>query len=377
MKEPIRVLQVVTKMDRAGLETMLMNYYRHIDRSKIQFDFLTHRSERGAYDDEIESLGGKIYRTLPISPQYVFRYLKDLEQFFRDRPIYKIVHSHIDALSVYPLFAAKKAGTPIRISHSHTNNFDNDMKLPFRIISKSLIPWVATDFWGCSRSAIEFMFGKKIISSKKFIVLPNAIDSEKFKYNPNKRKDIRIKLRVDGKFVVGHIGRFAYPKNHEFLIDIFKEIHTTNPNSVLILVGEGEEKERILQKVKQLGLQNDVLFLGVRSDIPDLMQAMDVFLFPSRFEGLGVVLIEAQAAGLPCIASKDVIPEEVNVTGLVKFVSYDAHISKWREEILKSMNVEREDMSYHLKESGYDVVSKSHEMTNMYFKLLGEDSKAW
>ena len=366
MKSPIRVLQIVTKMDRAGLETMLMNYYRHIDRNKVQFDFLTHRKERGAYDDEIESLGGKIYRTYPISPKYMIQYQRKLQKFFHEHPEYRIVHSHIDALSIYPLLAAMKAGVPVRIAHSHTTNFDMNFQLPFRLFSKKLIPLVATNFWGCGKKAIEFMFGDRIGESE---IVPNAIDIKKYLYNSNTRVSIRKMLRIEDKFVIGHVGRFSYPKNHEFLIDIFAEVHRMNSNSVLMLVGDGEEKEKIIEKVNHLGLQNYVLFMGVRSDIPDLMQAMDVFLLPSRFEGIPVVLIEAQAAALPCLASKDVIPEEVNVTGLIRFLSLDAPVNKWAVEILKSTSIRTNNVIYSLQEGGYDIITEAHELGNRYLTL--------
>ncbi len=210
------------------------------------------------------------------------------------------------------------------------------------------------------------MFGNKIGKSE---IVPNAIDIKKYLYNSNTRVSIRKMLKIEGKFVVGHVGRFSYPKNHEFLIDIFAEIRRINSNSVLILVGDGEEKEKIIEKVNYLGLRNHVLFMGVRSDIPDLMHAMDVFLLPSRFEGLPVVLIEAQAAALPCVASKDVIPEEVNVTGLIKFLSLDAPVNKWAVEILRSPSIRTANVIYPLQQGGYDIVTEARELGNRYLTL--------
>lgn len=371
MNEPIRILQVVTKMDRAGLETMLMNYYRHIDHNKIQFDFLTHRQERGDYDHEIESLGGRIYHTYPIHPKYMVQYQKWLKLFFVEHSEYRIIHSHIDALSFYPLYAAKKAGIPVRISHSHNCDFDKDMKLPFRIFSKHLIPMVATDFWGCSKPAIEFMFGKKIASYNNHVVLQNAINAKKFIYNLPLREQMRKSLHIEDKLVIGHIGRFMYQKNHSFLIEIFEEIHKQEPKSVLILIGRGKEQEKINRLVFEKGLVDSVIFLGVRSDIPELMQAMDVFLLPSRFEGLPVVLIEAQAAGLSCVVSKDVIRDEVNISGLVTFVSLDQSGEVWANAVM-TCNKVRQNMLMCLQDNGYDVEQQAQWLVDKYIRLFGE-----
>lgn len=360
--EPIRILQVVTVMNRAGLETMLMNYYRNIDRTKIQFDFLVHRDEKGDYDDEIMSLGGRIYHLRPISLKSMLTYQRQLAEFFQKHSEYRVVHSHLDALSALPLSAAKKAGIPMRIAHSHTSNFDKDAKIIIRYIAKLFIRRYATDFLGCSEAAVHFMFGNKL---PNYMVVNNAIDPAKFRYSPSTRRKIRSQFKLEGRFVIGHVGRFNYPKNHEFLIDIFKEVHDRSPFSLLMLVGSGEGEDTIKEKVHELGLDDSVEFLGLRTDIPDLMQAMDVFVMPSRYEGLPVVSVEAQTSGLPCIFS-DVVTAELDVTKNCLFLSLDASLNVWANSILEYINYGRTDTLAKIRWHGYDVGLEAEKLSNLY-----------
>ena len=365
MINPVRVLHIVTKMDRAGLETMLMNYYRHIDKDRLQFDFLTHRREKGDFDDEILCMGGRIFNTYPIAPSCFVKYLSDLDCFFREHTEYRIVHSHIDSLSTFSLMAAKKAGVPVRISHSHNTNFDKDCKLPLRHFSKRLILGAATQFWGCSKAAVRFMFGKRVYLSENYTVLNNAIDIRKFAFNPKARVAVQKKYELEGKFVVGHIGRFVHQKNHEFLIDIFEKIYEKDKSAVLLLVGDGVNKAAVQKKTERLGLVENVRFLGVRHDIPDILQAFDVFMLPSRFEGLGIVLIEAQAAGIPAIAS-DTVPEEAAVTDLVSFLSLKESAVAWAEAALSQKGKPRRDTSDILAQSGYDIECAAMDLEKHY-----------
>lgn len=363
---PQRILHIVTIMNRAGLETMLMNYYRKIDRNKIQFDFLVHRSEEGDYDDEIKSLGGKIYYAPAINLKNIFLYNKIVKDFFTNHKEYKIVHSHIDALSCFPLKAAKSAGIPIRIAHSHNNNFNKDAKYFFRLICKKRIKFYATDYFGCSKEAINFMFGNNIINPT---VLKNAIDSDKYSFNEKSRDNIREKLGINGKFVIGHIGRFSYQKNHEFLIDVFSEILKLHSNSTLLLIGSGEEEEKIKLKVKNLNLENSVQFLGTRDDIPSLLHGMDVFILPSHFEGLGIVLIEAQAAGLHCLTSADFVTNEAKITNFLEYISLQKNPSVWAKKALEyNEEYERICTKKQIKDAGYDIEEQALLLQNYYEK---------
>lgn len=369
MVKSLRVLHIVTRMERAGIETMLMNYYRHIDRDKLQFDFLTHGVQKGDYDDEILSMGGRIYYLPPV--RYFIKYMAGLKTFFDRHPQYKIVHSHIDALSAFPLWMAKKAGVPMRIAHSHTNSFNKDWKLVLRYISKWLLPSAANQYWGCSKAAVKFMFGDKIYTGGAYTVLNNAIDSKRFAFRQDIRAAVRKELALDGSFAVGHVGHFNDSKNHGFLVDIFLEVYKKDKNSKLLLIGDGAGKPKVQQKAEKLGLGGAVIFLGKRSDVPELMQAMDVFLLPSRFEGLSVALVEAQAAGLGCVASADVIPRDSNMTGLVKYIPLTAHQEVWAEAVLGQRGAPRADSSSQIIRAGYDIEDAAAALSGFYLREQG------
>lgn len=370
---PLRVLQVVTQMHRAGLETMLMNYYRHINRDNIQFDFLVHRTGTFAYDEEILSLGGKIYHVPPIALKEFPSYLKALHSFFSEHSAYPIVHCHLDALSGFALHAAKEAGIPVRIAHSHNNGFEKDFKLPFRLVAKKLIPKSATHYWGCSQEALQFLFGSKLSSGPNAKVIPNAIDPDSFRFNLNIRKKMRLELGIDDCFVLGNIGRLCYQKNQEFLLDIFHSVLQKRPKSALLLVGGGKDENHLRAYAQSLHIQDSVYFLGVRRDIPDLMQAMDFFVLPSRFEGLGIVLIEAQAAGLPCLAS-DKVSSEANLTGTVMFYPLSCSPEQWGEQILNFTPVDRCFPEKAFSQSGYDIRQAVQMLEQEYVSLYSDFS---
>ena len=296
MKEPIRVLNLFTIMNRGGAETMVMNYYRNIDRTKVQFDFLVHRDEKGAYDDEILSLGGKIYHMIPIYPQNFLTYKKMLREFFNEHKEYKIIHSHMSELGYFAFKEAKKQGIPIRICHAHNAPHMWDLKMIMRTYFKKMMMSYITHMFTCGNEAGEWLYGKKNL--KNMIMLNNAVDAKKFEYDKNKANRLKIEMGLKDKFVVGHVGRFNVQKNHIFLLEIFNELYKIDDSSVLLLAGMGEEEDKIKQKVKELNLDNVVRFLGVRNDVDNLMQVFDIFLFPSLYEGLPVTLIVAQSSGL-------------------------------------------------------------------------------
>ena len=360
----IRILHCVNIMNRAGLETMLMNYYRHIDRTKIQFDFLAHRPERADYDDEIESLGGKIYRAPRLYPQNYPAYFAFMKQFFREHPEYKIIHSHIDAMSYLPLLAAKRAGVPVRIAHSHSTSIDRDYKFLLKQYFRYQIPYVANEFFACGEAAGEFLF-----RGREFTKIPNAIAMGKFAYSSQVRKQTREALGVsDNAFVIGHVGRFFYPKNHEFLICIFCEVCKRKENAILLLIGMGEKETQIREQVKRLGLEEKVLFLGNRSDVAELYQAMDVFVLPSLFEGVPLVGIEAQTAGLPCVFS-DKVPKEVKIADNSVFLSLKSQPKIWANVIVEFPLMEREKQCEKISDSQYNINHAVGILQEMYFKI--------
>ena len=355
---PMRVLHIVTYMGRGGLETLLMNVYRHIDREKIQFDFLVHRSFRADYDDEIEALGGIIYRLPRLNP-FDPGYRKVLLDFFRQHPEYRIVHSHLDCMSSIPLAAAKKAGVPVRIAHSHNSNQDKNLKYPLKLIYMRKIPRYATDLFACSQLAGDWMF-----PGQKVRLVKNGIETQTFSFNTEIRKHMRQELGLEGNLVFGHVGRFMPQKNHSFLIDIFAEVQKKQKNTKLLLVGEGPLEGEIREKVRKLELEDEVLFLGVRSDVNRIMQAMDVFLLPSLYEGLGMVAVEAQCVGLPCVVSEGV-PAECSMTDGVTYLPL-GNPEEWAEAVLSMGNGKRENQVDHIKRAGYDIVTTANWLQEFY-----------
>lgn len=360
-EEPIRVLQCVSNMNRAGIETMLMNYYRNIDLSKIQFDFIVNKDEEGDYAEEIRKMGGKIYVSPGLNPLKWFKYQKFMNDLFKTNPNYKIIHCQNEAMGFPALFAAKKNNIPIRISHSHNTTTRIDFKWPIKILYKYLLRKNANILVACSKAAGKYLFGKDVE------VINNAIDSEKFIFNAEKRKKIREMYNVKEKFVIGHVGRFEPQKNHEFLIDMFFEYLKVNNNSILMLIGDGSLKNKIEDKVKKLGIVDQVIFVGNIPNVNDYYQAMDLFVLPSFHEGLPVVGVEAQASGLKCLLSNK-ITEETDITGNVVFLPID-NTKEWINEIEKNNSYKRENLKKVLIEKNFDIKSGAKKIEKMYLNL--------
>lgn len=344
-------------MGRGGIETMLMNYYRNIDRSKVQFDFLVHRDFKADYDDEIEALGGHIYRVPPMNP-LSGKYRRALRDFFAQHK-YETVHCHLNYMSGIVLAEAKRAGVKRRIAHAHTANMNPGWKQYVRQLMKFSIPKNATMLAACSKQAGEAVFG-----GHGFDILANAIDAESFRFSAESRARVREELKLEDAFAIMHVGRFVYPKNHAFLIDVFAEVLKREADAKLILTGDGELRPEIEAKVKELGFADKVLFLGTRGDVAELLQAADVFAFPSHFEGLPVTIIEAQAAGLPCVKSNTVTDECV-LTDLVTSLPIDDPVL-WAEEILKKRGFVRRDTLKDIAAGGYDITAAAEKLENFY-----------
>lgn len=376
IQQPIRVLQVLTIMNRGGAESMIMNYYRTVDRTKVQFDFLLHRKEKGAFDDEIKQLGGKIYRLNSISFRNIVAYKKSLNRFFKEHQDYKIVHAHLNALSVFVLKAAYRNKIPVRIAHSHTslykvnlNPFSKDrntLSFIFKFFAqnmlKRVLPKYANFYYSCGHKAARWLFGDKRINEVK--IINNAINSELFKYDKLKAVKYKNELQLNDKLIIGHVGNFVTEKNHSFLIDIFYELRKLKNNCCLILVGGGNISQYV-EKVKALKIENDVHFLGVRDDVDGLLQAMDIFLFPSTNEGLPVTLIEAQASGLKIIASNEV-SAEIDITGLISFLSLNQPPGEWAEKILSLPIENRSITTNKIIDGGYDIKINASKLQAFY-----------
>ena len=371
MKEPIRIAHIVGKWVGGGVEAVIMNYYRNIDRTKVQFDFICDDDSTNIPYEEIESLGGRVILIPPY--QKVFKYQKELIRIFKENK-YKIVHSHINTLSVFPLRAAKKAGVPVRIAHSHSTTNKKEWKK--NLLKQALKPFskvYATKYMCCSELAGRWLFGNKEYDKGNVYLLNNAIDLDKFKYDDvirnNKRKELNIS---DDQIVIGHIGRFVAQKNHNFLIDIFNEIYKENNKAILLLAGQGPLMDEIKDKVNALGLTDSVRFLGQRSDANELYQAFDLFLLPSLYEGLPVVGVEAQASGLLCVFSDD-MTKETKVLDSTIFMSLDNSANEWADTMLKSYkHFNRKDTRNEISNNNFNIKVESVKLENYYLSKMGE-----
>lgn len=366
--EPIRILNLFTILNRGGAETMVMNYYRRIDRSRIQFDFMVHRQERGAYEEEIQALGGRIYRMPPVRPWNAREYRSLAGRFYGEHPEYRIIHAHMSELGFYDFQQAKKAGVPVRICHAHNRPYGIDLKSPVRWYYKTrMMPYV-TDLFTCGREAGDWLFGRK--QEARFVQMNNAIDARQYVFCPQTRQRMRQALGIGAdQLVIGHVGRFDPQKNHKFIIDIFQAVRQQNSKAVLLLIGNdaGGCGKEIHQKAERLGLTQWVRFLGVRGDVADLMQTMDVFLFPSLFEGLSVASVEAQAAGLPVLIS-DGVPIECKKTDLVHVLPLSATPEVWAKTALELAQIPRRNTYEEIKAAGFDIAENAQWLQAFYLR---------
>ena len=353
--EPIRVLQVVPNMNSGGLENLIMNIYRNIDRSKVQFDFIVHYEKRGFFDDEIESLGGKIYRFSVREDNNIIKYVKDLNLFFKNHPEYRVVHGHMASLGFIYLGIAKKYKVPVRIAHSHGTSHLRTIKGYIKFFTFKLVKYESNVNFACSTEAGKYLFGNK----RKFEFIPNAIDMDKFEYDEEIRKEYRHKLDLDGKLVLGHVGRFNLQKNHNFLLDIYSEIVKQNSNTILLLIGNGELEDEIKSKISKLNLEKHVKLLGIRKDVNKIYQAMDIFLMPSLFEGLPLTGIEAQASRLKCFFA-DTITREVIITDNTEFLPLNISAKEWADKIMKNSLYDRKSVK---------IINQDFNIKNIYKKM--------
>ncbi len=353
-----------------GVETVIMNYYRNIDKSKIQFDFL-YNTEKIVYADEIKSLGGNTYKITPRA-KGIIQYKADMKNFFKEHAReYSAIWVNLCILSnIDWLKYAKRYGIKCRIIHSHNSkNMTTKFKFLLHKINKKFLRLYATEYWACSEEAGKFFYGEHIRKGNKYKIINNAIDTKKYEFNQNEREIYRKKLNIENKLVIGHIGRFHFQKNHAFLIDIFTEINKQNKDTHLLLIGKGEDEQKIKEKVKERKLENNVSFLGSRNDIKQLFDAMDIFVLPSLFEGLGIVLIEAQSNGIDIYACKEGIPELVKLSNNFQFLSLKDTAQEWARVILKKKHDKRIDNSESLKKAGYDIYEESRKLESFFEKI--------
>lgn len=370
MSNPIRILNLFTVMNRGGAETMVMNYYRNIDRNRVQFDFMVHRQERGAYDDEIEALGGRIYRMPPVQPGHFGEYKKAVAKFFDEHQEYSIIHSHMSELGYFVFREAKARSVKCTVCHAHNAPHFRDETLVekakdlVRNYFKHKIRKFTDHKFICGAEAGEWLFGKK--SKADFVMMNNAVDTSKFAWSEEKSAQLKAELKLENKFVVCHVGRFNAQKNHAFLIEIFKQIHLQNPDARLLLVGAGDLESKVRQQVESEGLSDSVRFLGLRDDVNKIMVASDVFLFPSLYEGLPVTLVEAQSSGIKCVIS-DTIPIDCIITKNVDVVELRLSTQQWAERVLKYADgYGRRDTTADIVSAGFDIRENARWLEEFY-----------
>lgn len=374
MGKTLKVLFFIDRLRLGGIQALAYDILKHNDGKRMRIDMLN-------LDDGIEypltetlrRMGVMVYQlknTWLRTPLDFLNYFRQVDRFFAEHHDYDVVHMHSSSKNYYILKAAAKYGIPVRVAHSHNTGFQSHNPLTVLLgnLMKRPLMRYATDCCGCSELACEWLFGKGSVESGKARVILNAIDSKLFVYNEGIRKDLRRELGIEDKFVIGHVGRLEHQKNHDFLIDIFAEITKRRSNACLILVGTGSLQQVLEQKVAALGLTDKVKFLGFRDDRYRIMQAMDSFIFPSFHEGLSVVLIEVQAAGLPVFVS-DSTTMEVSFSSEIKFLSLKKSAREWAENVLKKEKVVRRDMTNDVKDAGFEI----HTMIdNLYKMYIGE-----
>ena len=367
MKKIIKVLQVGMSYNIGGTETYLIQQYRYIDKTRLTYDFVNiNAHHKMAFTDEILSYGSNVFNICSRHKNPIKHYWQWYQLLRERHKDYKAIVLNANSLEyVYPIFLARFFGIPLRIIHSH--NAGNQHKIRFWrkvliLFNKILLNFSATKYFACSKVAANWMFGNNDCK-----IIHNAIEVNKFIFNKKTRDELRKKLNIEDKFVIGHVGRFDYQKNHEFLISVFKEIEQMKKEACLLLIGVGENKENIENKVKELNLSGKILFLGMRKDVPNLLQAMDCFVLPSRFEGLPLVGIEAQVAGLPCFFA-DTITNELKITELAHYVSLKDQPEEWAKKILTACNYKRLDMSESVRKAGYDIKTEIKKIEKIYLE---------
>lgn len=371
-KEPKRILHIVSAMNRGGAETLLMNIFRNIDREKVQFDFISHRNEQCDYDGEIITLGGEVYRIPSLGQVGPFAYMRELTKIMSKKQ-YVAVHTHTDYQGGIAAIAAKIVGIEKRICHSHSSNWSKGSGFRAKVILKALqfiMNYAGTDYCACSIEAARFLFKEKLVRTK-VKVMKNGIDTRQFiEVDACDSTYLKKELDIpDNAKIIGHIGHFSESKNHDFILKVLKEMVKRDKNFIVVLVGEGPLKDTVKLKAKELGICSNIRFLGVRSDIPQLIKLFDVFLFPSLFEGFGIVTLEAQCSGTPCVVA-DTIPKDTDMgLGLISFVSLNENFEIWSREIYKALQVERPKKQLiidNISDLGFDIRSNIPKWLALY-----------
>lgn len=363
MKQPIRILQVVTNLNMGGIENFLVSHYRRMDHEQVQFDFLKHRDTHDYFDDEVKGMGAHIYSVPRLNPLLQPRYDRALRNFLQTHD-YKIVHSHLNLYSCFPLKIAKEVGVPVRIAHAHaTTKLKFNLRAPVQLYAKWALPHYYTDAFACSQAGGEWMFG-----GRPFAIWPNAIDTNRFSYNEAVRQEVREKLGVRDAFVIGMVANFSPIKNHPFILRVFSKLCKTEPNARLLLVGDGTKKNEIERLAAQLQITDQVIFTGVRKDTERLLQAMDVFVLPSFTEGFAISVLEAESVGLPCLVS-DGVPRDIKLFPEMQteFLSIE-NMDAWVSRLLECRDCGKRSWADEIRRTPYDLDNSARQLMHFYLE---------
>lgn len=368
----IKILHVIGIMDYGGAETMIMNLYRKINREQFQFDFLVHRKREGKYDQEIKQLGGEIYSIPEFKIYNWHSYKMECDAFFKEHNDYDVIHGHIESCASIYLGTARKYGIHT-IAHCHSAGYQSMLpKILYNLLTintRKVAEWCLS----CSKEAGLNRFGKKVVFSERFLVFNNGIDTEKYIYSCEQQRKFKKMLGIEDQIVIGHVGRMSKEKNQQYLLHVFKEVLERKKNCVLVLVGDGEEKKYLESLAEKLEIKNKVLFLGNRSDVGDLMKMFDIFVFPSIYEGLPLVLIEAQAADLPCVVSEAIISEAI-FTEKVKKLSLGFEYTNWSTEVLTMLEKkwDRGNTYNLICDKGFDINETVMKLESIYKSIVNK-----
>lgn len=357
---PIRIAQIIGKMWGGGVEAMIFNYYRAIDHSKIQFDFFYDADSTVEPPEDLIKMGAIFYKLSPY--QKMWKYILELRRYLK-KGNYKIAHSHLNTLSVFPLFTAWTAGVPVRIAHNHSVPGGNEWKRnAAKAVLKKFSRLFATEYFACSEKAGRWLFGNKVFDAGKVVVVKNAVDFEKFNINSNKTISLRRQLGLEGNMVIGHIGRFTYAKNHSKLLEIFCEIRKRRADAKLLLVGDGELHNAIVNKISELGLSDSVVMVGTVSNPEKYYPLIDVVVHPSFFEGFSMTVIEAQISGVPSVIS-EAVPDEAMISDGCKYVSVKKENCFWADSVFSQMG---KQVMLNKKSEDYDIHTCSGRLQEWY-----------
>ena len=364
IQNPIRILQFTTQLNFGGVQTFLLTYAEHMDPETIIFDYVVQTNDPCALDERVKQRGSRIYYVTPMAKS-LLGYMRDVYHLLKKHPEYKIVHTHLNYRNIFPLISAKLAKVKVRISHSHNNyTATNGLKSAERKMFRFLLPVIATDYWACSEMAGKWLYG-----NNKYNVIHNAIEISKFKFSEEIRENLRKKHNIYNQIVWINVGMFGKAKNHKFLLNLFNEHVKHNPDTCLVLCGDGDERKNIEQQAADYGICDKVFFLGSVDNVNEYLMMADIMITPSLFEGLPLVCVEAQATGCPVVASSAIPDEALFADNTERCMTWK--ISDWEDSIKRMLNmqIDRKQAGMLCSENNFDICNEAKKLQNVFVKM--------